>query len=104
MSVSIKLLQVKPTWEFWNEYNLKYQVYDTKEFDWFEDNSNNKRFVRNNNFIYLNDDFYWKCKPKNYKEIKKYINDNFDWEYKEMHLRAIDEIRNNKEGYDEFWW
>jgi len=104
MSVSIELVKATPTWTFWDEYTWKCQVYNTENIEWFEDYTNNKKYVRDNEWSYLEDDFYWKCKPKDFVKVKKYINKHFYWHYKDMHLKAIKEIENNSDVFYEFWW
>lgn len=104
MSVSINLVKAIPTWEFRYEYTCQYQVYDTENIEWFEDYTNNKSYVRDNKWESVQDDFYWKCKPKDYWAIKKYIHSNFHWKYKKMHLKAIDKIEKNDNIFYEFWW
>lgn len=105
MSVSINLVRVTWTWKKWQEWsNLWYQEYNTENIDWFEDYSNNKRLVRENKWEYLQDDYYWKCKPKDYNELIKYIEEKTAWEYKEMYLRAIELVRSEKDIYFEINW
>ena len=103
MSVSIKLVKATSTWKIWQEWaDVYYQEYKTEDIKWFEDWTNDKKFVRWNDWNWLADDFYWKCKPWDYKEIEKYVKENMYEDRKDMYLKAIKAVKQDKDLYFEF--
>ena len=102
MTPTINLVKAKWTGKTWQEWsNLFYQQYDTEDIKWFEDYSNSKRIVRDNEWDRLEDDYYGKCKPKDYEKFINYIRDNLGEEQQIMYLKAINLMKKEKDIYFE---